>query len=42
MAKGEKLILKVRENKKSKQKRVTIPQECEDIQGDDYVEVIKH
>lgn len=38
----EKHILKVRENKTTKQKTVTIPKEAEDIEAGDYVEVSKH
>ena len=42
MGKQKKHILKVRENKNSKQKVVTIPQEAKEIECGDYVEVKKH
>lgn len=39
---NKKHILKVRENKKTKQKSVTIPKDAPEIQAGDYVEVKKH
>ena len=38
---SKQLIARVRSNKISKQKTVTIPQDCEEIQGGDYVIVKK-
>ena len=35
------IIVKVRINKKTKQKSVTIPKEAKQIKGGDYVEIIK-
>jgi hypothetical protein len=37
----DKLILQVRENKKTKQKSITIPKDYPKIKKDDYVEVKK-
>ena len=37
----EKLIVKIRINKKTKQKSVTIPKEAKHLKEGDYVEVIK-
>lgn len=36
-----KLILQVRQNKRTKQKSVTIPKQAKHIKKDDYVEVKK-
>lgn len=36
-----KIIMKVRINKKTKQKSITIPKEAKEIKEGDYVEIIK-
>lgn len=36
-----KIIMKVRINKKTKQKSITIPKEAKEIREGDYVEIIK-
>lgn len=36
-----KIIVKVRVNKKTKQKSVTIPKEAKEIKEGDYVQIIK-
>ena len=37
----DKIIVKVRVNKKTKQKSVTIPKEAKEIKEGDYVQIIK-
>jgi len=37
----ERIIVKVRKNKKTEQKSITIPKECGEIKEGDYVEIIK-
>ncbi len=37
----KKIIVKVRENKNTQQKSVTVPKEMEEIKKGDYVEIIK-
>jgi len=37
----EKIIVKVRVNKKTKQKSVTIPKECKEIKEGDYIQIVK-
>ncbi len=37
----DKIIVKVRINKKTKQKSVTIPKEAKEIREGDYVQIIK-